>query len=102
MNLPPRCRIYSVVVYVDLLRKHWPWVYDVEWEKPRHRKSLSNLNAMPVRNKCMPTRCFECQEMIPTSSMWDLTGSVVVLNRVLGAWSIGTHLGNVLRRISPC
>jgi len=27
-----------VVVYVDLLRKkHWPWVNEVEWEKPRHR-----------------------------------------------------------------
>jgi len=26
------------VVYVDLLRKkHWPWVNEVEWEKPRHR-----------------------------------------------------------------
>jgi len=78
-----------VVVYVDLLRKkHWPWVHEVEWEKPRHKSSLSNLNAMPVRNKCMPTRCFKCKEMGPMSSVWDLTGSVVVRNRVLAMSSV--------------
>jgi len=33
--------ICSVVVYVDLLRKkHWLRVYEVEWEKPRHRYVL--------------------------------------------------------------
>jgi len=51
-----------VLVYVDLLRKkHWPWVYEVEWGKAQAPS--------PGTGKAYQITCHACAELIHASTL---------------------------------